>query len=364
MDFNSLIFPIPPPSYDKTSYPGHLIWIPKKDFAYKDKLKYSVKCNQKDSEQKFLSNLCERYGYSKNGKLIFHNKSVSMIQRVPSVSFEIDNKFSEVKRSAKMSYIPCLFIKPPSPSDKLFLYFHSNYEDLGNTFSFCSYLSANLNVNILSVEYPGYGIYKCDQPTSEDLIIEDAKLIFKFLNEVEQIKEENIVIVGRCVGSGPAVFLATQHDVLSLILISPFKSIKEAVRTMFPKFNFGNFLKNFVRERFNNLENISKVASPILFVHGKNDTVIPPVHSEDLMKQCKSPTNVVFPLQMTHNSFDFYFDIVVNIRDFLKVFTVTNEFDQNNIKKKVPENDTDEHIQEHQPLIDFPKIMFKCPVGM
>ena len=47
------------------------------------------------------------------------------------------------------------------------------------------------------------------------------------------ISESNILVMGRCIGSGPAVYLATQFNPLSLILISPFKSIKGAVKKYF-----------------------------------------------------------------------------------------------------------------------------------
>ena len=42
MDWNNLIFPIPKPSYSKMSFPNQIIWVPKKDYNYKDKLKYNL----------------------------------------------------------------------------------------------------------------------------------------------------------------------------------------------------------------------------------------------------------------------------------------------------------------------------------
>ena len=46
-----------------------------------------------------------------------------------------DNKFKEKTNSLienKLEYIPCLFYSPEKKSDLILLYFHSNYEDIGN----------------------------------------------------------------------------------------------------------------------------------------------------------------------------------------------------------------------------------------
>ena len=171
----------------------------------------------------------------------------------------------------------------------------------------------------------------------------------------QMINESNIILMGRCIGSGPATYLASTHSVLSLILLSPLKSIKEAIKTMFPKLNIGSVIQSIVKERFNNMENISKVISPILFIHGKMDTLIPPSHSLDLINKCKSPAKLVSPNNMTHNTFDYINDVIIHIKNFLKVFT---NFSNNNNGK----NDTDESINEIKG-ISFPSFMFKCPIS-
>ena len=75
MDFNSFVFPIPDKSYSKNDFSEHLIYIPKKDFSYKDKLKYSVNSNSTNQ-----SNGNKPLTLKNNGKLVYHNKSSSMIK--------------------------------------------------------------------------------------------------------------------------------------------------------------------------------------------------------------------------------------------------------------------------------------------
>jgi len=353
MDFNSFVFPIPSSSYTKNDFSDHLIYIPKKDYSYKDKLKYTVIQNKniqsKDKKPLSLKN---------NGKLVYHNKSSSMIQKVPSVTFTIDNKFEENKKNAfenKIEHIPCLFYSPEKKSDMILLYFHSNYEDIGNSASLLKLICKHLCINVLAVEYPNYGIYSSKDSANAEMILSDAETVFKFINEVQNINESNIILMGRCIGSGPATYLASTHSVLSLILLSPLKSIKEAIKTMFPKLNIGSVIQSIVKERFNNMENISKVISPILFIHGKMDILIPPSHSLDLINKCKSPAKLVSPNNMTHNTFDYINDVIIHIKNFLKVFT--NYTNNSNGK-----NDTDESINEIKG-ISFPSFMYKCPIS-
>ena len=92
MDFNTFIFPTPKSSYTKNDFKENIIYIPKKDFSYKDKLKYNINISsiQESKNKKII--------IKPNGKLVYHNKSSSMIQKVPSVTFTLDNKFEESEK--------------------------------------------------------------------------------------------------------------------------------------------------------------------------------------------------------------------------------------------------------------------------
>ena len=67
--------------------------------------------------------------------------------------------------------------------------------------------------------------------------------------------EENVIILGRSIGSGIAVELATRyHKLRSLVLISPFTSLRGVVKEY-----AGNYFSKVIKERFRNLEKIPKV---------------------------------------------------------------------------------------------------------
>ena len=111
------------------------------------------------------------------------------------------------------------------------------------------------------MEYPGYGVYNSKEP-SEKLIFEDALCLYEFFTKKVGFKPENIILIGRSLGSGPATYLANQVKIKCLVLISPYKSIKSVAKDFYP------FWGNFIKERFNNIEKIKSIHQPIIIVHG------------------------------------------------------------------------------------------------
>ena len=54
-------------------------------------------------------------------------------------------------------YIPGVFY--PKVSDKLMIYFHGNAEDCALAFDQAQSIGDYLNVNMIMIEFPGYGLY-------------------------------------------------------------------------------------------------------------------------------------------------------------------------------------------------------------
>lgn len=77
-------------------------------------------------------------------------------------------------------HIPCLYIPYDAGSDKLILYFHANAEDLGLAHAKMAEIAEELQMHLLAVEYPGYGLYK-NLKSEENTIKEDAIAIYDYL---------------------------------------------------------------------------------------------------------------------------------------------------------------------------------------
>lgn len=61
-------------------------------------------------------------------------------------------------------YIPCLFVPSDVGGNKLVLYFHGNAEDVGLAFDLIATFGELMQMHVLAVEYPGYGLYKNCKP--------------------------------------------------------------------------------------------------------------------------------------------------------------------------------------------------------
>jgi hypothetical protein len=113
-----------------------------------------------------------------------------------------------------------------SGSSKLLIYFHGNAEDIGLSYEMLDHLRSSLKINILAVEYSSYGIYKDNGGCNSEKITMDAVYVFEYCVQETHLKERDILIFGRSMGSGPATFLAAHYNPGALILMSPYTSIK------------------------------------------------------------------------------------------------------------------------------------------
>lgn len=179
-------------------------------------------------------------------------------------------------QSSKITdFIPCLFLRNPSPTKKILVYFHGNSEDLGGAYNFLKFVQFRIEAHIISVEYPGYGVYK-GQPT-ESSILNDASRVLEFIQKVLKWPTKDVIALGRSIGTGPACYLASMNSLGALALISPYTSIRGIVKTM-----FGKISQYFIKERFIITDMIKKVKCPTFILHGKRDNIIPVEHSEIL----------------------------------------------------------------------------------
>ena len=126
-----------------------------------------------------------------------------------------------------MPAIPCLYLSSPKGSSKTIIFFHGNAEDIGLAYELLNHLRVTLQVHILGIEYPGYGIYEGE--CSEDRIYQDAYNIFSFLTSTG-VEPSDIIVFGRSIGSGPACFLAGEVRPAALLLMSAYTSIRAAVK--------------------------------------------------------------------------------------------------------------------------------------
>ena len=99
-----------------------------------------------------------------------------------------------------------------------------------------------------------------------------------------RINRDDIVVVGRSMGTGPACHVASRYSPRGLCLISPYTSLRGVAEHFVGSLSLyillGSVLAKLVSERFANIDVISKVHTPLLIIHGLKDTMIPKEHSQ------------------------------------------------------------------------------------
>ncbi len=117
-------------------------------------------------------------------------------------------------------------------------------------------------------------------------------------------------------GTGPATHLSGEYNAYSLLLMSPYTSIKDVSRSLFGKMSF--LVTPLVYERFRNIDAIKKSRCPVFFLHGQKDKLIPHSHTLELNTHCPSISFMQLPKEMDHNVFDFDEDLIKPFKIFLK----------------------------------------------
>eukprot|EP01102_Stenamoeba_stenopodia_P012823 TRINITY_DN4085_c0_g1_i3.p1 TRINITY_DN4085_c0_g1~~TRINITY_DN4085_c0_g1_i3.p1 ORF type:complete len:546 (+),score=130.98 TRINITY_DN4085_c0_g1_i3:223-1860(+) len=201
------------------------------------------------------------------------------------------------------------------PADPFVILFtHGNAEDIGpETQSWLKYFSIALNAHIISYDYVGYGLNQPGEPNGKNCY-RNIEAVWNYLIDIRKYSPKKIILLGRSIGSGPTVHLASKlfersrkakkklqklerssrklakkihkieklnHDIERLpgavILQSPIAScirvVSNALATALPF------------DLFANIKKIHKIECPITIVHGTNDQVVPFAHAQMLWKQ-------------------------------------------------------------------------------
>ncbi|CAM9739495.1 unnamed protein product, partial [Heterosigma akashiwo] len=182
------------------------------------------------------------------------------------------------------------------------IYCHANSNDVGMCYKYLDAMRSRLNVHVIAVEYPGYG-FKKDQLPTEHGVNMAVYQVYDYVRGSLHWPAENITVVGRSIGTGPAVHLASTEEVGALVLISAFSSIMDIVDKHFPI--IGRLVVG-EQNHWESKKTIRKVKCPVLFLHGDKDKFIPPQQTSVLFEQCTSDRKQFLYLEgYGHNRLDF-----------------------------------------------------------
>ena len=159
---------------------------------------------------------------------------------------------------------------------KALLYFGGNAEDV--SYSLPSFSAAFPDHAVYLLHYRGYG--GSSGNPSEAALFADALALFDKVH----IDHQNIMVVGRSLGSGVAVHLASMRPVTRLILVTPYHSLQELAAQQFPYFP----VRWLLLDKFESWRYAERIAIPTLVVAAEHDEVISRASTEALHKHFRT----------------------------------------------------------------------------
>lgn len=151
------------------------------------------------------------------------------------------------------------------------IYFGGNAENVG--LSVPELAAAFPDKAIYAMNYRGFG--GSDGTPSEEGLVKDAFFLFDHIRK----NHRDIIVIGRSLGSGIAVQLASKRQVHRLILVTPYDSIQNIAAGRFPAFPVRWLLK----DKFESWRYAPKISAPTTVIAAEFDEVIPLKNTRNLL---------------------------------------------------------------------------------
>ncbi len=166
--------------------------------------------------------------------------------------------------------------------------FHGNAGDVANFFPYQQWLSS-IGITSYGFDYRGYG--KSSGFPSEEGVFKDGKAVWNFAAKREAVDPAEVIGLGISIGTGPAARTALLYRAKTLVLITPYASLKEVAKAT----PILGYLAPFLWYSFPTEEYLKQLPGTCLVLaHGKKDTVIPFAQSERLEKAYQEKGKVFF----------------------------------------------------------------------
>ncbi|MFI5294625.1 MAG: alpha/beta hydrolase [Thermodesulfovibrionales bacterium] len=177
----------------------------------------------------------------------------------------------------------------------LIIYFGGNAEEvsylIGESDKFRGWSLALMN-------YRGYGL--SEGRPGERALFDDAITIYDYFSDRGDVNRGRIIVMGRSLGTGVAVYVAQNRAVEGVILVTPYDSLTSVAREKFPFLPISFLLKH----TFDSVSRAPSIAAPLLALAAKDDTIIPPEHAKRLVEKWTGPRTLEVLEGVDHNSVD------------------------------------------------------------
>lgn len=246
--------------------------------------------------------------YAKQDDLLFHPQPTSK-QEVAEILNQYP-AFDTLSIVMKDGNRTCSYISKDTIKEKLplVIYFGGNAEEVSHLADYKKYFPNSIMVMI---NYRSFGLSQ--GKISEQTMFADALEVYDKLITNPEIDANNIIVIGRSIGTGVATYLSSQRKTNATVLITPYENM---IDVAFEKYPFVP-ISLLIKHRFESDKYAPSIASPMLALISSNDQVIPKHHAYKLKEAWKGKTEAL-EVNEDHNSIMKNEEVWKKIEEFVK----------------------------------------------
>lgn len=206
----------------------------------------------------------------------------------------------------------------PKPGHKVIVFMHGNSYNI-EKFYHKMILLAEEGYGTFMPEYRGFGGIK--GAINEKNLGADAVAAVKYLNSIG-FENKDIIVYGMSLGSYMAtntVYLLQEHGAFAaLVLEVPFTSLLDTVKQIVP---IPLPCTLIMRDKYNNLDKIAAIKSPVLIMGGSEDPTVPVNLARTLYENAPEDKHLIVYDGGAHNdlyNFRNYMDIIKWLKEHKK----------------------------------------------
>ena len=222
--------------------------------------------------------------------LIFH-PSAEIVQTPRHAGLEFQDLFFTTADGVRLNG---WFIPHPEARATM-VWFHGNAGNISHRVENIKLLYDKVKINIFIFDYRGYG--RSGGSVSEEGTYRDGAAALDFVKKQLRVDAKNLIIFGRSLGAAVAAEMALRFESRGLILETPFMSIREMAKTVFPILPIGPLLQT----RYDVVEKVGKIKVPLLVLHGDRDDVVPYEQGKKVFAAAGEPKEFYTIGGATHN---------------------------------------------------------------
>lgn len=248
--------------------------------------------------------------------LLYFNQDDLLFHPQPNTPKEVAEILKKYPEFDTLSFVmkdgnrTCGYIYKDTIKEKLplILYFGGNAEEVSHLADYKAYFP---NTIMVLMNYRSFGLSQ--GKISEQTMFSDALEVYDKLIANPRVDANNVIVMGRSMGTGVATYVSSQRKTNASVLITPYESIIDVAQEKYPFVPISWFIKH----PFKSKEYATSITTPVLSLIAKNDQVIPPHHAHNLMEAWKGNTEV-FEVNEDHGTIMKNKDVWKRIEGFVK----------------------------------------------